>query len=94
MPAKKKIAITVRLEPRLARRIKKLAKKADRSASSMIAWILEDRVAIEESHIDAILKGMQDIREGRFVDADEFFDHFERELKEKREGKGLRKRPA
>lgn len=94
MPTKSKVAITVRLEPKLARRIKKLAKKADRSASSMIAWILDDRIDIEESHIDAILVGMEEARRGEGMDAKEFFEQLLKETKGGRESNRRTKRSA
>lgn len=71
MPAKNKVTISVRLEPALAKRVKKLARKADRSASRLIARMLEDRIDIEESHVDAILEGEAAARRGEGLDLDE-----------------------
>ena len=94
MPAKNKVTISVRLEPALAKRMKKLAKAADRSVSWYIARIVEDRIDIEESQIKAIQEGMDDFREGRYMDAEEFFTQMDRETKEKRAAKHRRKRSA
>ncbi|MCA8911923.1 MAG: ribbon-helix-helix protein, CopG family [Planctomycetes bacterium] len=71
MPARNKVTISVRLEPALAKRVKKLAKKADRSASKLIARMLEDRIDIEESHIDAILEGEAAARRGEGQDLEQ-----------------------
>ena len=57
MASKDKVTISVRLEPALAKRLKRLAKSADRSVSWYMARIMEDRIEIEESHVAAILKG-------------------------------------
>lgn len=94
MPAKKKVAITVRLEPKLARRIKKLAERADRSASSMIAWILEDRIADEERIVDGILRGLEDMRAGRYVEFEEFVEQMEQVIESKSPTRRNRKRSA
>ncbi len=71
MPAKKKVAITVRLEPKLARRVKKLAKDAGRSASSMIEWTLEDRIDDEEKIMKRLLEGMEQARKGQGMELHE-----------------------
>lgn len=83
MPAKNKVTISVRLEPALAKRMKKLAKAADRSVSWYIARIIEDRIDIEESHIKAIQEGMDAADNGQFVDLDEVFADLERKYARK-----------
>ncbi|MCG3182609.1 MAG: hypothetical protein ICCCNLDF_00673 [Planctomycetes bacterium] len=83
MPAKNKVTISVRLEPALARRMKKLAKAADRSVSWYIARIIENRIDIEESQIKAILEGEAAADKGQFVDLDEVFADLERKYARK-----------
>ncbi|MCB9933942.1 MAG: ribbon-helix-helix protein, CopG family [Planctomycetes bacterium] len=83
MPAKNKVTISVRLEPALAKRMKKLAKAADRSVSWYIARIIEDRIDIEESQIKAILEGEAAADQGQFVDLDEVFADLERKYARK-----------
>lgn len=83
MPAKNKVTISVRLEPALARRMKKLAKAADRSVSWYVARIIENRIDIEESQIKAILEGEAAADKGQFVDLDEVFADLERKYARK-----------
>lgn len=83
MPAKNKVTISVRLEPALARRMKKLAKAADRSVSWYIARIIENRIDFEESQIKAILEGEAAADKGQFVDLDEVFADLERKYARK-----------
>lgn len=83
MPAKNKVTISVRLEPALAKRMKKLAKAADRSVSWYIARIIENRIDIEESQIKAILEGEAAADKGQFVDLDEVFADLERKYARK-----------
>lgn len=83
MPAKSKITISVRLEPALARRMKKLAKAADRSVSWYIARIIENRIDFEESQIKAIIEGEAAADKGQFVDLDEVFADLERKYARK-----------
>lgn len=83
MPAKKKVTISVRLDPALAKRVKKLAKKADRSVSSLVEYILDDCIEYEEKVMQAIEKGREDIRAGRYMDAEEFFAQLEKEVAQK-----------
>jgi predicted transcriptional regulator len=94
MPAKKRTAITVRLDPAVARRLRKISASADRSVAWTAARILEEQVAIKESHLAAIRKGMQSAEEGRLMDAEEFFAQLDREKKERRENKTNRRRSA
>ncbi|MCZ7607669.1 MAG: ribbon-helix-helix protein, CopG family [Planctomycetota bacterium] len=94
MPAKNKVTISVRLEPALAKRMKKLADATGRSASSLIEYILADRIEYEEYVVKAIQKGREDFKAGRYMEAEEFFRQWEAELAKKAEGSRRKKRTA
>jgi len=85
MPTNAKSSITVRLKPEVAKGIRRVAEHADRSVSWLIARLVEEHLAIRESHMRAIAKGMESAREGRVMDMDEFLARRDRKLRKRRE---------
>lgn len=70
MPTKKK-TISVRLDPKLARRLEKLAKNSERSMSWHINRLVEDNIDDLEERLAKINEGLADIEAGRGRDAEE-----------------------
>jgi predicted transcriptional regulator len=69
MPTKKK-TVSVRLDPKLAKRLDTLAKDSGRSVSWQINRLVEDNIDYLEYAIAAINEGLEDIRAGRTHDAE------------------------
>lgn len=70
MPTKKK-TISVRLDPKLARRLEKLAKSSERSMSWHINRLVEDNIDEVEDRLAKIQEGLADFAAGRERDAEE-----------------------
>lgn len=59
--------VTVRISPRLKKRLNKLADATSRSRSSLAADALRVYVEEEERHLAAIREGVKDVEDGRVV---------------------------
>jgi predicted transcriptional regulator len=70
MPTKKK-TISVRLDPKLAKRLGRLARDSERSMSWHINRLVEDNIDELEDKIAKINEGLADIAAGRERDAAE-----------------------
>lgn len=70
MPTNKK-TISVRLDPKLAKRLEDLARKSERSVSWHVNRIISDTIDSVEAEVAAVLQGVEDVRAGRMRDAKE-----------------------
>lgn len=60
--------VTVRVAPKVAKRLEKLAESMDRSKSYLAAEAIEEYLNIHEWHIEAIKQGMAEIDRGEVMD--------------------------
>jgi predicted transcriptional regulator len=88
MPTKKK-PVSVRLDPKLAKRLEALAKETERSVSWHINRIVGDSITSVEEEVAAIKNALDQAKRGDGVDAFEFIQ----ELMAKN-AKGRRERKA
>jgi predicted transcriptional regulator len=88
MPTKKK-TVSVRLDPKLAKRLEALAKETERSVSWHINRIVGDSITSVEEEVAAIKNALDQAKRGDGVDAFEFIQ----ELMAKN-AKGRRERKA
>ncbi len=89
MPTKKK-TVSVRLDPKLAKRLEALAKETERSVSWHINRIVEDSISSVEQHAAAVKVGLESARKGQGQDAEEFFAQLFADLNQ-RKAQGARK---
>jgi predicted transcriptional regulator len=83
MPTKKK-TISVRLDPKLAKRLEKLARDSERSVSWHINRLVEDNIDYVEEELAAIKRGMEDHKQGRHEDAETYFARLFAEIEERK----------
>jgi predicted transcriptional regulator len=67
----KSVTITARVTPALAKKIAAYAKAAKRSKSQAIENILESNIDREMAFVEAVLKGMRELDEGKGIAHDE-----------------------
>jgi predicted transcriptional regulator len=83
MPTKRK-TVSVRLEPKLARRLAKLAKESERSMSWHINRLVEDNIDDLEKQLTRILRGLEQARRGEGEDAEVVFKRLFEELEHRK----------
>lgn len=79
MPTNKK-TVSVRLDPRLAKRLEALARKTERSVSWHINRMIDDNLPAVEAEVNAVLKGLEAVRAGRGEDAIEALERLKTEI--------------
>jgi predicted transcriptional regulator len=75
MPRKKvpkTIAVSVRLEPETYRRLKALSARSHRSLSWHISKTMEEAMEYLEEELAAVERGIEEFRQGKSVDAEQF----------------------
>ena len=63
--------LTVRVRPEIAQRLGSLAQATKRTKSYLAAEAIEEYLAIQEWHVQAILDGIEEADRGEGVDLDE-----------------------
>lgn len=81
--AKSAIAVSVRLDPALYKRLKVLSVRTGRSLSWHLGKTMEEAIEYLEEEIAAIERGREDFRRGRTVEALPFLRGLSDKLKEK-----------
>jgi predicted transcriptional regulator len=82
MPTKKK-TVSVRLDPKLAKRLEAMARTSRRSVSWQINRLVEDNIDYLEYAVNAINEGLEDIRAGRTHDAKDVLNEMLETMKQK-----------
>ena len=81
--SKPAIAVSVRLDPALYKRVKALSARSGRSLSWHLSKTMEEAIEYLEQEIAAIERGREDFRRGRTVEAIPYLRGLMEELKEK-----------
>lgn len=76
------IALTVRVDSEVAKRIDKLADATKRSRSYLAAEAIEEYLAVQEWQVQAIRAGVDEADRGEGVDFDKVKAHWESKLED------------
>jgi len=76
------IAITVRVDSEMAKRIERLAKATKRSRSYLAAEAIEEYLAVQEWQVQAILAGLDEADRGEGVDFEQVKAFWERKIED------------
>ena len=74
------ITLTVRVRPEIAQRLGSLAQATQRTKSYLAAEAIEEYLAVQEWHVQAILDGIEEADRGEGVDLDEVRQTWEARL--------------
>ncbi len=70
-------ALTVPLNPDIERKLARLSERTQRTAAALAADAIESYVDRESAILDAIARGLEDMRSGRLVPHDEAMDELD-----------------